>query len=317
MSMKLSRSRAISLLGASATVGIPRVAGSQTGQRLRIGTARADTYMIPYIANDFGYFSRYGIDCEITQFASSAPVVQAVVAGALDVGLADMLQIATAVIHSVDLRFFAGGGIYSTDDPTTLFVVPKSSNVRSAKDLEGKDVGVILLKSISQIAVAEWLRQNGADLSKIRLFEVTFAEAEAALMRGTVAAAFVGEPFVTMGKDNLRVLSKAYDAIAKQFYINAWFSTKDWIAKNPDLARRLTSAIYDAGRWANTHLADTAATTAKYTKIDLAVVAAMHRARFGTSLDPRFMQPLLDVGYRYQIIDRPVKADEISVILGK
>jgi ABC-type nitrate/sulfonate/bicarbonate transport system substrate-binding protein len=120
-----------------------------------------------------------------------------------------------------------------------------------------------------------------------------------------------------MGKDNLRVLGKSYDAIAKQFYINAWFATKDWLTKNPDLARRLTSAIYDAGRWANNHLPDTAATTAKYTKIDPAVVAVMHRARFGTSLDPKYVQPLLDLGYRYQVIDRPVKADEISFIVGK
>jgi ABC-type nitrate/sulfonate/bicarbonate transport system substrate-binding protein len=313
----LSRSRILSLLGAGAAIGMPHVVKAQSNQRVRIGTARADTYMIPYIANDFGYFARYGIETDITQFASSAPVVQAVAAGALDVGLGDMLQIATAVTHGVDLRFFAGGGLYSTDDPTTVLVVSKSSNIRSAKDLEGKDVGVILLKSISHMGTLEWLRQNGADVSKIRFFEVTFAEAEAALMRGTVSAAFVGEPFVTMGKDNLRVLGKSYDAIAKQFYINAWFSTKDWLTKNPDLARRLTSAIYDAARWANGHLADTAATTAKYTKIDPAVVAVMHRSRFGTSLDPRFLQPLLDLGYRYQVIDRPVKADEISMVVGK
>ena len=41
----------------------------------------------------------------------------------------------------------------------------------------------------------------------------------------------------------------------------------------------------------------------------------MARNVFGTNFDPRLIQPVLDIGYRYQLTDRQVQAAEISFAL--
>jgi ABC-type nitrate/sulfonate/bicarbonate transport system substrate-binding protein len=45
--------------------------------------------------------------------------------------------------------------------------------------------------------VQEWLRQNGADTSTIKIFEMPFSPMTPALTRGTLGAAFIAEPFLS------------------------------------------------------------------------------------------------------------------------
>ena len=51
----------------------------------------------------------------------------------------------------------------------------KSRPAKAAKDLEGGTIALVALKSITEAAVRDWLRMNGADLTKIK-FEMPYAE---------------------------------------------------------------------------------------------------------------------------------------------
>jgi len=86
---------------------------------------------------------------------------------------------------------------------------------------------------------------------------------------------------------------------------------RDWITANNDLAHSLASAFYQAGKWANTHKAESAVIEAGITKVDLQTVRTMQRNPLSTSLNPAYIQPLLDMAARYKVIDRPVMASEI------
>jgi NitT/TauT family transport system substrate-binding protein len=301
----LSRGRAAALIAAAAAV--PRRVLAQPAA-IRIGSYPADTYAEPYFAADGGIFTRAGLTVELTSLST---ITQAIAAGALDVGLSDPVQVAHAVNAGVGLVFFAGGGLYASDAPTTLLCAGKNSPLRGAKDLEGQTIGVQQLASLGSLAAREWLRQNGADLQKVQLVEIPFSEMTAALGRGTVAAAVLAEPFLSDARGDVRPLGKVYDAVAKSFYISGWFASRDWLAKNADAAKRLTQAAYDAGRWANTHRDESGAILAKYAKLDLARVRAMTRATFATSLDTSRMQPLLDLAYRYKQLEKPVDARDL------
>jgi ABC-type nitrate/sulfonate/bicarbonate transport system substrate-binding protein len=126
-----------------------------------------------------------------------------------------------------------------------------------------------------------------------------------------VSGAFLGEPFLSAGGDNVRVFAKAYDAIGNSFYICAWFASRDWLTRNADVARRLLGVVYETARWANANHDATAPILAKYMKLDVDRIRAMTRAQFATSFDPRMMQPILDVAYRYKQLERPVSASDI------
>ena len=120
-----------------------------------------------------------------------------------------------------------------------------------------------------------------------------------ALTRGTIAAATLSEPIMSGALTaDAKILGKPYDAIAKQFLISDWFTTRDWLAKNGDAAKRFVGAIYDAARWANTHHDESAAILSKYTKIDVERIKQMNRCVYATDLQAGMVQPVLDTAFK-------------------
>jgi NitT/TauT family transport system substrate-binding protein len=301
------RSRALALLAATPALLQPARAPAQTAG-VRLGAAINDSYAEPYYAADDGFFTRAGLDIEITTFPSAPAMITAAVGNAIDVGTADVIQVGNAYNHGVPLALFAGVGLYTHAAPTTYLCVAKDSPVRTARDLEGKTVAVVALTSISTITVREWLREGGADPNLIKFFEIPFSSMAPALIRGTTAAALIAEPFYSMSKADLRQLADTQQVIANSFYISALFASRDWLGRNAETARKLRDTLYATARWANAHQFETATILSKYTKLDVDRIRAMTRTRFATSLDPRLMQPVLDFAFKNGALDKPIEA---------
>ena len=314
-----TRADALALLAGSASSALgfglttPAARGATA---IRVGSGLADSYGTPYYGVDGGRFQAAGLDIDLTTLANGAAIVQACAGNAIDVGLGDPIQVANAINAGVPMAYFAGCGLYSTDAPTTLLCVKPGSPIRNARELEGKNVAVVSLASISSLGVSELLRRNGADVAKVHVVEMPFSAMPAALERDRVDAAFIAEPFLSANRDTLQVLAKAFDAIAPSFYISAWFASRKWLSENAAAAKQLTKAAYDVARWANANHAQTAAILAKEAKLPIERVQAMTRVRFATSLDAGRIQPLLDIAYRYKHLTKPVVATEIMVELG-
>jgi NitT/TauT family transport system substrate-binding protein len=303
-------------LAIAAAVALPAPLRAQTAPTIRYGGSTNDTAAEPYYAQALGFFQRAGLNVEITTLTNGAAIAQAIAGGALDVGGTNTIGLATAIAHNVPFALVAGGGVYSTDAPTTVMCVAKNAPFKTAKDLEGKTVGVPSLKDLTYAAAAGWIDQNGGNLNTIKFVEIAFPEAGAALERGTVAAAMIAEPSLSVAlRGPARLFGKAFDAIAKQFMITATFANTDWIRKNPDLARRLAGAIYESARWANAkaNQARSGEIVAGIAKLDPSVVQSMTRATYSTSADPKLLQPPLDFAYKYKFIERPMTASELFV----
>ena len=312
MKTTLSRARMLALAAAAPAVLRSSPARAQAAP-IRLGCYTTDAYAQPFYANEAGYFKRAGLNVDVTILANAAANAQMVAAGALDICLADPIQVAHPVNAGVALGFFVGGGLYTTASPTTLLVVATDGPVKAAKDFEGQTIAVIGLASISSLAMREWLRQNGADVERVKLVELPFASMVAAIGRGTVAGSFLAEPFLSGAGGSVRVLAKAYDAISKSFAISSFFAQRDWIAKNRDAARKFVAAMYDTARWANTHQSESAEILSKYSKIDLDRVRSMTRITYATTLEPQQLQPILDVALKYNQLERKVDARDLIV----
>ena len=182
------------------------------------------------------------------------------------------------------------------------------SPVRAARDFEGQTIAVIGLASIGSSAVSEWLRQNGADLTRVKLVELQFANMVGALGRGVVAGALLAEPFLSASNGSVRVLAKAYDAIAKSFAISTFFASRDWLGRNRAAARKFAQVMHDTAGWANAHQNESAEILANVSKIDVERVRAMTRISYAASLEPQQLQPPLDVALKYGELDRRVDA---------
>lgn len=276
---------------------------------VRLAAAANDSYAETLFANDGGFFKRAGLEVETTMFTNAPAMVAAAVGGAVDVGMADVIQIGNAVNRGVPLGVIASGAIYDKNNPTTLLCLAKDSPIRSARELDGQPVAVVSLGAFGAISIQEWMKRNAGAGASAKLLEMPFAPMAAALGRGTVAAALIGEPFLSSSRDDVRVLVDPYPAIANSFYIAVSFAPREWIARNPEAARRFVRALYEAARWANSHHDDSALILSKYTKLDVERIRTMKRSLFATSRpDVRLMQPVLDIGLAYQLMTKPLAA---------
>jgi NitT/TauT family transport system substrate-binding protein len=279
---------------------------------VRIGTNAIDALGEAYYGTESGIFRNAGLNAVVTTTPNGSTTAQAVIAGDLDVGLANIVTVAAGVAHGIPLQMLAPAALYSTKHAYSALCCAKASPLASAKDLIGQTCAVSTLNDFNQLGIEAWLEKNGVAVSKVKFVELKFAEMGAALARGTVAAATISEPALTasLNTGQARIFADVYTAIAPEFANIVWFTTKGWLQKNPDTAKRLVSGIYATARWANTHLPESAEIIAKIAKIDMPTVTGMRRAFFATGPDPKYVQAPLDFAYRFGLTARPVTTAE-------
>jgi NitT/TauT family transport system substrate-binding protein len=279
---------------------------------LRIGVVAVDQFAQAYYAQDMGIFASAGIAAEIMPIATGAQILAALSGGSLDVGITNTAGLAAALSHGAPFVVIAGAGL---SNASAVLVGPPASSIKTAKDLEGKTVGVESLGDLTQIAPCVWMTQNGADFHKTKFIEVHFAEMAASIERGTVDAAMLTEPFLSAANGKtVKIVAKPYTAIAPEFLVSAWIATRDFVTKNPEAVKRFSSAMRDTARWANANHDRSAEILAKYSKIDLVTIKAMNRTNYATSADQHQLQPLFTQLYQYHAIDKPLVAADVIAI---
>lgn len=239
--------------------------------------------------------------------------MSALVGGALDVGLADALVLANAFNRGVPLVAIAGSGFYTRSESTSGLCVANSSAVRTAKGFEGQTIALATLVSEASVTTKTWLARNGADVTKVRFVEMPFSAMAAALQRGTVAGAYLPEPFLSQAAPRVRIVGDPPSAIADQFLVSLVVVSRAWISQNADTARRIVTAIYETARWSNQNHDLTAPILSKYSKVDVDAIRRNKRVLFATSLEPRMVQPLLDAAVTYKAIERHTNAADLIV----
>ncbi len=313
----LARRRALVLAMAGATAAFaPAVVRAQAAT-IRIGQNANDAFGEGYYAADLGSFKAAGLNVEVSTFPNGAAQAAACAGGAIDVGLGEATELANGIARGLPFAVFAGGTLYDSAAPISALCVAAQSPIRSAKDFEGQAIAVPSLISLSSVAVKGWLVKNGADLAKVRFIELTQAAMVPGVERGTVAAAHIGEPQLSASTATstatLRRIATPYDAIGKQFLVNEWFATRDWLAANAATVKTLVGVIYATARWANEHHDASAVILSKYSRIDVDRIRGMNRARYATALDPRLIQPVLNLAFTYGGLPRRFDAAELIV----
>lgn len=275
-------------------------------------TLPSDTAAEPLYGIDTGFFARAHLSPQLLLFANYGAIQSALVGRAADVGVLDTLSLAIAAAHGAPLQIIAAASRYVSSAPTLMLCVGANSTLRQASDLAGKTIAVPTLKNSPEAAIRAWLAKEHVDASTVRLVEIPFPQMGAALERGTVAAATIAEPSLTAARlGGAKDFANVYAAVAPDFFQNVWVTTTDFAQANPAALKRLVGAIYNIANWANTHHAESAAILSKYSKITPATAEAMTRTAYGTSLERKSVQPLLDTGHTYGFLATAVNATSL------
>jgi NitT/TauT family transport system substrate-binding protein len=266
-----------------------------------------------FYAQDLGIFKKYGLDVHIQMtFAGVEQASTAIIAGTADIGSANTATLAQAHLRGIDFRYFAAGGIF-TDKvrPTEVVAVLKSSPIHTAADLNGKTLSPGQLRSMLQCATTAWADKHGGDGKSLKFVEIPFPQMDTALEQHRIDAAVFTEPFATAASADTRVIGSAEEGVAPTFMVLGWYATGSWLNAHADTAARFIAAVREASAWGNTHHQESAAIISRYSKIPQDTVDQMARAVYGLTLDPKLIQPPIDVAARYGFIDRAFPAADI------
>jgi NitT/TauT family transport system substrate-binding protein len=295
------------LVSLAGTTILPQGATAQQPVTVRLVIGVSDTSRDGYFAYEGGFFKKNGLNVELTQARGGAAEAAAIAGNAADIGDGNLVSYATAIAKGVPFVAIAPGVMYDSRDPYAVIAVAPNSPYKTAKDLEGKVIGEPSLGGMGEAAIAAWADLAGAEWKSYKYVEITAPETVVALQQGTIAAVVMQDPEFMMDGDKIRVLARNYDVIAKRFLTTAWFTTKDYAAKNPDVVRRFALSINQGDAWADRNPPLARAALEKWLKIK---DAKWRRGHIDT-LDPAMVQPMLDFAAKYKFLPRPVSSAEM------
>ena len=288
------------LTGASATAADEGTALT----RVSIALFPFDATSLPFYAKEKGFFRKEGLDARITILADPPQLAAAVLSGSAQFGAASIGGLAILKSRHAPLRLIAASALYRPRSATTWLMAGKGQHIRGARDLVGKVVGIDGLNSIAHLGLMHWLRKKGVSPSSVRFQAAPFAETLGPLSRGTIQAAVLPEPFVTLARrGGATGVAKIYSTVCQKMCLyTGWMARTDL---DPSIVARFRRAIETAAVWADkkSNRAESGRILVKYTPIDRNVVAKMNRVYFAKRLTAlKSGQPWIDLDAEFGLI---------------
>jgi len=233
----------------------------QQGPRVRIaiGGQAQIVYLPTTLAERLGHYRAQGLEVELIEFAGGAKALEALLGGSADVVSGFFDHTIQMAAEGKQMKAF----VAMLKRPGLALV--STGRVRSVADLKGKVVGVSAPGSSTHMLLNRVLRGRGIAPDSVAAAGVGMAAgAVAAMEHGKVDAAVMAEPALsqlairlkqplvfladTRTAEGTRELYAVDDYPASVFY-----SSAEWIAKNPEIARRLALAMQETLKWIHAH----------------------------------------------------------------
>lgn len=266
-----TRRTAAALITAVITLSTSAAAFAADAIVLRVGDQKGGNRSlleISGLAKDLPY------KIEWSEFPAAAPILEAINAGALDVGYTGDLSFLTVYASGAPIK--AIGGTRS-DARTQAILVRGDSPIKTAADLKGKRLAGTR-GGWGQFLINATLEKAGS-----RIEEATFAplgpvDAKIALLAGSIDAWAVWEPYISYAKlkDNARVVADGEGLTPTITFIVA---SDNAIAAKRAAVQDLVQRLNKARLWSLDHLAEYAKSTAELTKLPEDVLLAAYTAQ--------------------------------------
>ncbi len=192
------------ILGWISTLAIALVAlmpsPARAQETVKLGDLAAISNAAIYIAVEKGFFKEQGIVTDITNFASAAKQVPALVAGELEVSVGSASAgLFNAVAQQAPFRIVADKGQAREGYGFSLLTVRKdlvdSGQVKSFRDLKGKKLAILAKGNIQHYLVGKMAEEVGLTVNDV---DLTFMDAPSqvtAFETKAIDAAYAVEPW--------------------------------------------------------------------------------------------------------------------------
>lgn len=189
-------------------------------------------------------------DIEWVQFQGTAPMAQAMIAGAVECSTQSALVLANGYLQGGLESYVVASHVDSTPGHfAPYWAVRDDDGIDEVRDLQGKTVSINVLGSGLYGPLSMYLEEGGLDPRRdIRLVELGFSGSEDALRSGRVDAAIMNQPFAARAESQggVRKLFSTEDVLPTMVQIFE-ICSKTFVEGQPDAAaayvRDLTTAM--------------------------------------------------------------------------
>lgn len=280
---------------------------------VRVGTGTDDSTTPLLYAVQAGLYRKYGLNVELVKVAGGSAATAAVAGGSLDIAKTSSLGLVTAIAKGIPLAAIGSISYYNADKADVALLVAGNSEIRTAKDLEGKTFAVVSLQDMNAITTFAWLDQHGVDRSTLKYVEIPPSATLAAMEQNRVVASTIYEPFYTAfeATGKVRILGHPFDAAGKHFSSALLFAKTAWADEHRELVEKFLRATQEASAYVAAHENGSIPLLAQFGDFDPASIANIHHVGRGVALVAADLQPVIDYAAKYQVIPKSFPAAEM------
>jgi NitT/TauT family transport system substrate-binding protein len=245
----MARHFRIGSAAAAVALGIMLALGATPGsaaEKLAVARSSASGFTFDplNIGIEKGIYAKHGLDVQMSVMEGSAKLHQAMLAGAIDIGLGAGTDISFVVKGSPETAVGAvmiGAGIYG-------LVLGPDSQIHTVADLKGKKIGVSTIGSLTQWLVLRLVQQQGWTRDDITMVTVgssatgQTAALETHQIDAVMGAAALGWQLETQNRGRLLIPASQ---IVTNFLMNAVFASNKLIADRPGAIRAFLRGWYE------------------------------------------------------------------------
>ena len=246
-------------------------ANNDEGESSTIKYVGLKVYDPVYVAEEKGFFDKYGINVEIVDtVAGGATAVQMVSSGDVQGALLSTMAICNARGNGLPIIGVADIQSAFNDTPLEEFYVRADSGINNVEDLKGKTIAINLTKSSFHYTWLMALENAGLKPEDVTFVNLPFDQQKSALERGDVDAIGLMQPYSTMARtdEDLKMLFDATDVFGEKQFCEIIVNSV-WAENNPDDAEKFVTAIADASEWIENNQDEAKAIISKYTGVDV------------------------------------------------
>jgi NitT/TauT family transport system substrate-binding protein len=267
-----------------------------------------------YLGIERGFFKEEQLTVEPQVAEGGAAIATSVVSGEYDFGFSNVVSLITARSKNVPLKIVSQGvsGHKTEEEAFDTLLVPKGSDIKQARELEGKTVAVNALNNIGPLSVNYAIEQAGGDYKKVKYVEVPFPDMIAALEANRVDAAWVVEPFASQGKAaGMNSLFAPFEEVSPDLTIATYFTTEQKIEAQGDVVDRFVRAMKKSLQFAQRNPDAVRKIVLTYTKIPEPAAQKMTLPNWSPDYNDASIEKTIELAKQYGFVESPVPLDEL------
>jgi NitT/TauT family transport system substrate-binding protein len=207
---------------------------------IKIGLpVEATTYLPIYLAESKGFFKEEGLDVKLFTFKGDAGAIQALAGNSVDINVASLTGLITAI--SADQPFIAFWGGFNQADFDWY-----SPKMKSLKEAKGKKFGITQYGALTDILTRSVLKKAGLNPEKdVQILQVGGSpSALAAMAAGRLDAAILSAPakYVAQEKGMIHLLSERKH-VTPDWPKHVVYSNKAFLKDNPETVKAFLRAM--------------------------------------------------------------------------